>query len=310
MSLRWKTKYILAKIETTYGTDSAPVAATDGVLAQNITLRPMQGEDAPRNLERPFLAADETIPVNVHAQLDFSVELAPSGTAGTAPAWAPLLRACGVGQTVSAGVSVTFAPATDNHASATIHFFVEGTRHVLTGARGNARFVIGAQAIPRIEFAFTGLYNVPSEQSRTNPTLSSWQRPQPATRTNTPTFTVNSVASQLRELTFDLGNQVVPRLLIGAESIIIPDRAETLSARIGSVPLSTLNPFALAAALTPVPVGLVHGVGAGRIATFSWPLAQLRRPPEPAVQDQIVEWPLTFAPQPNSGNDQWSLVLT
>ncbi len=92
---RWNSKILLAKIETTYGTDSVPTGAADAVLAQNVVLSAMEGQDLARDLDRNALGADATIPVELHQKLSFSVELAGSGAAGTAPPWGRLLRACG-----------------------------------------------------------------------------------------------------------------------------------------------------------------------------------------------------------------------
>lgn len=309
MALKWNSKILLAKIEGTYGTDSSP-AGSDAVLAQNVQLTPMEGEDAPRNLERPWLGADETIPVNVRARLEFDVELAGSGAAGTAPAWGPLMRACGCAQTISSGVSVTYNPVSDNHESVTVHFWIEGSRFVMTGARGSAVLTVAAQAIPRIRFTLTGLYNAPGQVSRATPDFTAWKAPLPGTKANTPTFEVNSVAMVLREFRLDLGNQVEPRLLIGSEAIIIPARAETIGARVEAVALSSFNPFALALARTLVPVEIVHGASAGNIVTLTADACQLRRTASLEQAQGLVEWPLELTPQPVSGNDQWELVLT
>ena len=74
--------------------------------------------------------------------------------------------------------------------------------------------------------------------------------------------------------------------------------------------MTTLNPFALAAAGTAIEVELVHGNSAGSIATLNAPAAQMQRPAGIENQQKIVEWPLRLAPQPVSGNDQWTLALT
>ncbi|MEL6888376.1 MAG: hypothetical protein AAFO86_06670, partial [Pseudomonadota bacterium] len=94
MAIFWRDKIMAIDIETTYGTDASPAGA-DAVLAKQVTLSPMEGNDLDRELELPYFGSQGTIPVELHAKLAFEVELAPSGTAGTAPAWGKLLRACG-----------------------------------------------------------------------------------------------------------------------------------------------------------------------------------------------------------------------
>lgn len=314
MPIKWKSKVILAKIESVYGTDPTPTGAANAMLMTGVELSPMEGEDISRDLEFPYLAAQGMIPVGLRVRLRGRVELAPSGAAGTAPAWGPLIRACGVAETVSAGVSVTYEPITDSMESVAVYFWIGGTQHKILGVRGDATLRFTAQGLPYIEFDLTGLYAEPAEVAVATPTLTAFQKPLVVTDTNTPTFTVDdgggAVSLVLREFQMALGNQVEPRLLVGSESIIIPERAEAVTAHVEAVPVSTLNPYALASAQTPVEVVLVHGTGAGTIATLTIPTAQVKRLTGFENQQNVLEWPLGLIPLPTDGNDQWSLALT
>jgi hypothetical protein len=311
MSMFWNRKVLLCKTETTYGMDAAPTGALNAIQALNVSLMPMEGEDVARGLERATLGADATIPAGLHAKMSFEVELAPSGTAGTAPAWGAILRACAVAQVITASVSVAYNPISSNHESVTLHFFVDGTRYALVGARGTAKMTFAANAVPKIMFEITGLFTQPSAGANPSPTLTAWAAPQIVSDANTPTATFNGVDLVLRSLEFDLGNQIAARFLVNSESILIPQRSERIAAVVQAVPLATLNPYTLAASQTNAALSLVHGVGAGRIATLSVPRAQIQRPQGLSNQDGIVEWPLSFVPLPGTaGNDQWTLTLT
>ena len=309
-ALKWRNKILLAKIETTYGVDSVPVAATNGILATDVKLQPMEGTDVSRDLDLPYFGAQGTIPNELNAKLSFKVELAPSGSAGTVPGWGPLLRACGVAQVINAGVSVVYNPITDNHESATFYLWIDGTRFALRGARGNAKFMITAQGIPYIEFAFTGLFTTPSEQARVLPTLTAFRKPAVASSANTPTFTLNAVAMVMRSFALDLKNAVENRFLIGAEAILITQREDMVETTVEAQPLTSFNPFTLAAAQTTVPISLVHGLGAGNITTLAVPAAQMQRPQGIESAQDIAEWQLSLLPLPIVGNDQWTLTLT
>jgi len=310
MPIKWKSKVILAKLESSYGVDPTPTGAADAMLMTNVTLTPMDGEDVSRDLEFPYLAAQGMIPTGLRVRLQGRVELSPSGTAGTAPAWGPLLRSCGIAETISAGVSVTYDPISNGMESAHIYFWIGDTRQIIAGVRGTAAFKLTAQQVPYIEFDLMGLYADPTELAPATPTLTAFQKPQIVTDANTPTFSINAVDMVLREFTLGLNNQVEARLLVGSDSIIIPDRAESISARVEAVPVTTLNPFTLAKAQTLVPVALAHGIGAGRIATFDFPTCQLKRLSGFENAQNTLEWPLELVPLPASGNDQWSLALT
>lgn len=310
MPLKWNRKVILWKIETVYGTDAVPTGGANAILATNVQLQPMEGEDKSRELELVTLGAQPTVPVGLHAKLSFEVELAASGTAGTAPAWGALLRGCAVAETIAAGVSVTYNPVSTAHESGTAYFWIENTKFALVGARGTATLKIDAQGIPKIAFAITGLFTAPAETAQATPTLTAWQKPIVATKANTPVCTFNAQALVLRSMELDLANEVVTRFLIGSEGVLITAKNETLKATIEAVPLTTLNPYALALAQTAAPFVLTHGVGAGKIISLNVPLAQIQRPAGLAQQQGIVEWPLSFVPQVNAGNDQWTLTLT
>lgn len=309
MTLKWKSKILLGMIESTYGTDPTPQAA-NGILAKDVKWSPMEGNDVDRELELPEFGSTGTIPVNIHAKLSFMVELAPSGTAGVAPGWGPILRACGIAETIVATTSVTYNPITDDPESVTFYFQIERTLYAMVGARGTAKLEFTAGGLPYLNFEMTGLFVDPTEASRTTPTLTGFKKPQEVTTRNTPVFTINAQTLVMRQLNMTLGNAVEPRFLVNQEEILITDREGKVETTVNAVPLTTLNPYALAKEATEVPIVLTHGTGAGRIATLNVPKAQLQRPAGLENSQGITEWPLSFIPIRTNGNDQWTLTLT
>jgi hypothetical protein len=309
MALSWKTRVLLAKIETSYGVDPTPTGSANAILATNVSLSPMEGADQSRDLVQPFMGAQATIPTGLFMRLQFNVEMVPSGTAGTAPGWGPLLRACGCAQVISAGTSVTYNPISDSFESVALHFHAGGTRFVLLGARGTAVLRFNAQGIPYLEFIFTGLFAKPSAQANPTPTLSGFLKPEIVSSANT-TYSIASQNLVLRSLTLDLGCDVQTRMLVGSDSVLIVDRSDRLTSQIESVGLATWDPYTAADDQSNVVVQLVHGKTAGKIATLDVPIAQVQRPTELTDQQNIIEWPLNLVPLPSAGNDQWTLALT
>ena len=55
---------------------------------------------------------------------------------------------------------------------------------------------------------------------------------------------------------------------------------------------------------------LQQGTAAGLKATINVPRAQIQRPTGLENAQNIAEWPLRMVPLPDTGNDQWTLVLT
>ena len=303
----WKKKVILAKIEVTYGTDPTPTGAANAILCMNVNLEPMAGEDVSRNLERPYFGAQEVLPVGLNSVLSFDVEIVGSGTLGTAPAWGPLHRACACAETVAAATMVEYTPISSAMESVTLYMNIDGTLHKLSGARGSWVAKINAQGIPMFSYSFTGLFTQPTTTAAPTPVYTAFQTPQAATKANTPTFTVGGVAMRLRSYEFDRGAKVEKRFLIGYEGIEIVDAVESLKAQVEGVALATYNPYTAPTA-APAAIQLIHGTTAATRVKFDMGQAKQRRP-SLAQQQDVVEWPLTFDPLPNTGNDQWKITL-
>ena len=309
MSKYWKSKTILAKVETTYGTDATPTGAANAILCSDVTFTPMEGDWVKRNYERRYFGGRPGLGAAFRSILTFSVELVGSGTAGTAPGWGPLLRACGIAEVVTAATKVEYTPVTDAPESVTLYFDVDGTKHVMLGTRGTVVFKVDANGIPMMTFTLTSLFTVPTEAAKPTPDYSTFKAPQVAIKTNTPTFTIGGTAFIMRSFELDMANDVQPRMLVGQEAILIVDRDETLKTQIEAVALTTYDPFTIANNNTLQAIQLVHGVGAGLISTFDLPSAQQQMP---TYQEQqgILEWPLTFSALPVDGDDQWKITLT
>lgn len=308
----WREKTLLIKTETVYGTDPVPTGAANAILATDITVNPMEGQDVDRNLDMPWMGNSASIVAGKYAKIAFKIELKGSGAAGTPPAFGPLLRACAMAEVIVAATSVTYNRVSTAHSSVTIYFNVDGTLFKMRGARGNVVQRVTAQGIVYLEFEFTGLYDGPAAQAKPTPTLGTQLSafPQVASSANTPIFTIGGTAHALRSFSLNLGNQVEPRLLINQEEIIIARIAEQAECTINAVPLATLNPFSLADSNTPQAMVLQHGVGAGKICTLNIPRALFQRPGSPTQQQGIVEWPLRMVPLPDTGNDQFTLAFT
>jgi hypothetical protein len=310
--INWKSKITLVKPETTnaYGVDPVPTGALNAVLLTDVQLQPMEGEDVSRNLELPWMGAQEQLPTGLRAILTGSFELVGSGTAGTAPAWGPLLRACGVAQIVTAGTSVEYTPISDGHESVAIHFYIGPSRHVLLGARGTAVVTMNAQGIPVVRVTLTGLWTLPADNARPTVDMTAFQKPQVASKANTPVFTIGALPFVMRSYELNLGCDVQPRMLVGVERIVIVDRAETLTTTVEAVPYATYNPFLIAQQGTRQAITLQHGTIVGRKVEITTPQTIQRRPGGLSNSQNIVEWPLAFDPVPAVGNDQWKIKLT
>ena len=78
---------ILAKIETTYGTDPTPTGAANAILVSNLTVNPLNATNVSRDLIRSTLGGYEQLVGTANLEASFDVELAGSSALGTAPPW-------------------------------------------------------------------------------------------------------------------------------------------------------------------------------------------------------------------------------
>jgi hypothetical protein len=101
MSLSNRKRIILVKIEPTYGIDSVPTAP-DAVLCSTLEITPLEGTSVERSFIRPYFGASGSIRVENFASVAFETEIAGSGTAGTAPEWASLIKAANFSETITA----------------------------------------------------------------------------------------------------------------------------------------------------------------------------------------------------------------
>ena len=274
--LKWRKKALMVKAETTYGTDSNPTAAANTLLALDVQLTPLEGQEISRDLELPHLGHQGVILAGLHASLEFSVELAGSGTAGTPPRYGPVLRACGRDETIVAGTSVTYGSVDDEEESAAIYLIIDKVKHVLLGWRGTMTTELTPLGIPRLRFRGLGLLGPITDEPMPTPTYLA-AKPVAVSKEGT-SVVLHGYTCVAERLSFDLGNQVEPRFLIGHESVEIVDRKTTGSIVVQATNLADKDWFAIARSEATAPIKAVHGTQAGNIVEFECAKVQLGRP--------------------------------
>jgi len=271
MALLLRKRLILIETESSYGTDPTPTGA-DAVLVKGLEITPQSSDVVSRDLIRPYLGASQQLLANTRVECSFSVELAGSGAAGTAPQYGKALKACGLAETVVANTRVTYDPVSASFSSVTIHYLIDGVRHKVTGCRGNVAITANVGEIPTLDFTFTGIYVAPDDSALVTPTYANQDDPLIFKNGNTSSFALLSYAGALQSFSFDLGNSTVYRELVGGtKEVLITDRAANGSVTIEAVALGTKDYFASAvdddAALGNLQ--FTHGSVAGNIVQFT-----------------------------------------
>tara|TARA_R100000773_G_scaffold10837_1_gene10056 strand:- start:11 stop:943 length:933 start_codon:yes stop_codon:yes gene_type:complete len=310
MALLTRKRVILIESESSYGTDPTP-SATDVVLVTDLSITPQSSDVVNRDVVRPYLGSSEQLLANTRVECTFSVELAGSGTAGTAPRYGSALKATGLSETVSSGTSVTYAPVSSSFSSVTIHYNVDGVRHKVTGCRGS--FTISAEvgSIPTIDFTFTGIYNAPTDTALPTVTYGNQATPLIFKNGNTTGFQLLSYAGALQSLTMDLGVSTVYRELVGGtKEVIVTDRASNGSVTIEAPTIAQKDYFT--AALTDASLGnlqFLHGTTAGnkvQLTSSKVDIGDVNYGEMDGVA--MLEIPYTLVP--SSANNEFSLIYT
>ena len=188
-----RKRLIRVKKESTYGTDATPVG-TDALLVRNLEITPVEADVVSRDLIRNYLGNSPQLLANTRVSITFQVELAASGTAGTAPRYGSILQACGMSETIVATTSVTYAPVSSAFSSASIYFDNDGIRHILTGCRGSFTLTGEVGQIPTIDFTMVGVYNAPTDTALPSTTFSAQASPLIFKQGNTSSFSYFSYA--------------------------------------------------------------------------------------------------------------------
>ena len=298
----YRNMALLVKTEVTYGTDPVPTGAANAILTKGLTIQPYNGARVSRDLDRSTFGAQSEINTGAFVTVSFGVELAGSGTAGTAPAWGPLIQACGFTETDGAS-DVVYAPTNTALKSVTIYFYVDGQQHKVIGARGNFSLTLARGQIPTIQFTFTGKYTRPTAVANPALTLTAFQSPVAVTEANTPTWTLfgHSVARPTAMPLAPFRSTNGSRLGNCRGSCVIE-----------AVAVGTENYFANVeshAGVTLDAVSIVHGTTAGNIVTVGGPKVQLA---SLAMNnsDGILTYGMDMIFTPNAGNDEVTITLT
>jgi hypothetical protein len=305
-----RKRLIQVKKETTYGTDSSPVGA-DALLVRNLDITPIEADVVSRDLIRPYLGNSPQLLANSRVSLTFQVELAGSGTAGTAPRFGAILQACGMSETIVASTSVTYAPVSSSFSSATIYFNNDGILHKATGCRGTFTLNGEVGQIPTIDFTMVGVYNAPTDTAAPTATYSAQASPLVFKEGNTSSFQFFSYAGCLQSISFDLANSTVYRELVGCtKEVLITDRKPSGTVMIEAPTLATKDYFNLAQTETTGNLTFLHGTTAGNRVTFTAGQCDIANPAY-ADQDGVQMLSIPYVAVPTTaGNDELSIAFT
>lgn len=311
MTRKYKRLGVLAKIETTYGTDSVPTGAANAILLSNVKFTPLAGDKVSRDIITPYFGDQGFVLAAVHTMVTFDVEMQGSGTAGTAPGYGVLLRACSMAETIVAATSVAYNPVSSGEESASLYMNLDGVNHVMLGVRGTVKMAMAVKTIPKFSFTMTGLLGPIADTALPALTLSGFKKPLVVSKVNTPTctfFGVSAGTAGVEDFQVDLGNKIEMRALIGKESVERTDRNMSGNISMEGVSIATKDWTSLARAGTTGVLQLIHGTAAGFIVQLDAPAVQVDAPTYDNSQGILMNG-LPFVLTPSAGDDEFVLTV-
>lgn len=312
---------ILAKVETTIGTDAVPTGAADAVLVSAMSINPLNAQNVSRNLMRGYFGGSEQLVGTAFVSVDFTVELAGSGTAATAPQWGDLLLGCGMAEALLATPNrVEYTPVSSALKTLTIYYHDDGVLHKLLGAMGTVRLSAKVGERPTLQFSFTALDGGISAVANASPTLTNWKTPPTMTKANVVditlgcTYATGALASGTvyasTGLDLDLGNTVAHTPLLSSDRIDISQREVTGSVQFDLTAANEVSFMATVKANTTQSLGFTIGTAAGNKIILHAPAVQLINPSKAELNGtRLIGYDLRLVPTAaGSGNDELRIV--
>lgn len=317
MSRLIRNTAILAKTEVTYGVDPTPTGGANAILISNASFD-VNYKNVPRDVVRGYLGGSEELAGERSVAIGFDVELSGSGDAGlTAPAWSPLLEACGFAKT-DAGAYFEYVPLSASFPSLTIYYYDDGALHKALGCRGTCEFDLPLSGKPMMKFRFTGIDGGPTETAIPSQTLTAFQKPVAITNPNAGDIMLGcsyaagalsgGTAYPSRGLMLAVGNDVQHTPLLGGESVDIVNREMTGSAELELTAAQEVTFRTDINANTLTTVGFSYGTTAGNLIVMYMPAVQ-RINPKLAEYNGRRLIGLDLRVLPSAGNDELKIVV-
>lgn len=308
---------ILAKTEVNYGVDPTPDGAANAILVSNASFN-IAYTNVNRDLIRANLGGSEQLAGTRFVECSFDVELANSGTAGTAPAWGPLLLACGMAEALlTTPARVEYTPVSASFKSVTIYYHIDGTLRKALGCMGNAELMLNEGERPMIRFTFTGLDGGTTATADPTLTLTSWRVPSVVSDVNSgdinlgATYSAGALSSGTaypsRGLAINLGNTIARKAILGGQSVSITQRDVTGSCQLELTAAQEATFRTDINANTTTTLGFTHSTGAGVGIILHAPRVQ-RIDPSDVDYEGELHTGLNLRFVPSSGNDELRIV--
>ena len=287
-----KNSQVALAIEDVEGVTEVLVAADADILAYDPTFQ-IETVRYTRNPARGTMSRLPAVVGRRTGKATFSVDLAGSGDPEVLPAWVKALQCCGWQATATtAGYDLT--PDSTCPPSATIAILHKGIKHLIYGARGNAKFDGDSQngGPGKISFSFEGVYGGTIDVDLFEGVEYDAVVPPSFTSLGMTLLGNDLSVATFANFSFDCGNQIQVVPSANAESgvafYIIGDRTLVGSIDPNLVEVSEMDVYGLLVDGTTGTLACQIGDTTGNVIRFAAPTVQISNVKTQARGDIIV----------------------
>lgn len=298
---------VLAVAQVAKGTPGTPVPGSNAILAAGTMPKPISGKFVERKVIRAAQGNYGGQFAGEHRVLEFEVEWAGSGAAGTAPAHGVLNLGCKMAETLTAGISAAYQPVGSVGTYLTLYCYLDGVLFTMTDVIGTWSLQLNSEEIPMKKYTFMGVYAPMTDAAfPAGAVYTAFQKPLTVGKVNTPTFSLGGITSLVvKSFSLDQANQNTWRNWIGASGAKSPDRKPVANAVFELTDVATKDWGEATRMGDEMALVVEHGTAAGNICRLAAPKLQISAEPSLSEDNGTALINLQFAVMPNAGNDEF-----
>ena len=311
---------VLFKLETTYGTDSLPVPATDAMLLRKFSCKSLDIKYVNNPEIRPYMGGAMDFVGQAHVSGSFEVAMSGSGTLGTAPMWGRILRACGFAEAITAVTRVDYTPISTALESATMYYHDDGVLKKALGLRCNITgYKKNYGDVPTLAISFIALDGGDTAVANPALTLTAWKPPVTVNQINSSLLTLGCTYSAgalvggttypSQGLEVSQGGKLSYMDILGGEAVDFTDRDFTGKIKLDLTAAQEVANLVPVRAGTTQAIGMLHGtVACHKLLTFM-PNCQLKSPNKESLNGRrLISYDINPVPTAGTGNDEIRIV--
>lgn len=314
-----KKTVVLAKVETTTGTDAVPTGAANAIQVANLSITPIEAKMVQINTVTPWFGGSMDLVATSSVKCSFEVLLAGSGTPATGPAWGQLLLGCAMSETTGLVTPnrVEYDPITNATKTLSIYYYDDGVLHKLLMAQGNVKLSAKSGEAPKLMFEFIGVDGIPTAAANATAVLTAWKVPPTITKANVTDILLGctyaagvltgGTSFNSTGLTLDWGNATAFIPMLTVEQTVLTDRNLKGTVELDLTAAQEVTQLANVKANVFTGLGFVIGNTAGNKIMIYAPAAQLINPKKVDNSGmRLIGFDIGL--NPVAGNDEVKLI--